>query len=743
MQKFLVIVESPTKSKTLKKFLGEAYDIVASGGHLRDLPADRLGVDIDSGFMPEYIQIPGKSKSINSLKKLAKAADMVYLASDPDREGEAIAWHIAQLLGKPPEKLGRVRFNEITKKAVLAGIANPTNIDINKVDAQQARRILDRLVGYLVSPFLWRTLYKGLSAGRVQSVALRMIVERERAIENFVPEEYWHLFADVNVEAGDFRLKAAKVKGKALKISDKKSAIEHKNILTQQAFSVVDVQQKEVSKSPPPPFITSSMQLTAARQIGFSAFKTMLVAQQLYEGVSLGDEGPSGLITYMRTDSTRISDDAKKSCAAYITDIFGKNFLKIRDYKSGKLSQDAHEAIRPTDVFVTPESVAAYLTKDQYRLYELIWKRFVASLMADAKYNQIKCIVEAGDYELSATDTRLAFEGFLKLTGIDKENGDDDSVTLPYLSAGDKLDLVQTEATQHFTKPPPRFTEGTLVREMEQNGVGRPSTYAQIITTIVQRKYVSKTKGKLSPTVLGVHVFDILEKLFPGLFEVDFTAKMEKDLDKVEDGELRWRELLEEFYTSFEPMLGEANKKRSRIKKELEEETRHVCEKCDNPMIIKWGRHGKFLACSNFPECKNTKPINEDGDPVPETTVERNCPKCGQPLLVKHDRRGHRFLACSAYPNCRHTEPFDTGFACPKTDCNGHLVEKHSRKNKLFFGCSEYPECDFASWDAPTEGKCPSCGCETIFLQVRKRGTIKKCAICGYSEPVDEHAKTE
>ncbi|MCK5833491.1 type I DNA topoisomerase [bacterium] len=743
-KKNLVIVESPTKSRTLKRFLGDGYEIIASGGHLRDLPGERLGVDIDLDFKPEYISIPGKRKIIANLKRQAKEADFIFLASDPDREGEAIAWHIAQLIRKPDKQLGRVRFNEITEKAVLEGIAHPTSIDINKVDAQQARRVLDRLVGYQVSPFLWKTLYKGLSAGRVQSVALRLIVEREREIEKFDPQEYWFLYADIKAKGEKFRVKATKFEGKSLKISDKTSAEQHKAELSKHKFIIANIQKKALSKSPPPPFITSSMQLAAARQIGFSASKTMLVAQQLYEGVPLGDEGPSGLITYMRTDSTRTSDDAKKASLAYITKEFGKNYFKSRTYKSGKLSQDAHEAIRPADVFKAPDSVRPYLNKDQFRLYNLIWKRFLASMMADAKFSQVKLIIEAGPYELSATDRKLVFDGFLKLVEVEKDNGDeDDIVKFPELKKGIDLEYLDTEATQHFTKPPPRFSEGTLVREMEQNGVGRPSTYAQIISTITHRKYVSKNKGKLLPTTLGREVFDLLEKLFPGLFEIDFTAKMEEDLDKVEEGKLDWIQLLRGFYEDFEPMLGKANKNRSRIKKELEQKTDHICEKCGKPMIIKWGRYGKFLACSNFPECKNTKPIDENGDPVPETTIDRKCPKCGNALVIKHDRHGHRFLACSTYPKCKHTEPFDTGFKCPKEGCSGHLVEKHTKRSKHFFGCSEYPKCDFASWDPPIEGKCPSCGCETMFLSVRKRGTLKKCGRCSYSEPVDENARTD
>ena len=741
MPKNLVIVESPTKSKTLERFLGKDYVVIASGGHLRDLPRERIGVDIDGGFIPQYEAIPGKEKIIAELKRQAKAADMVFLASDPDREGEAIAWHIAKLLGLGVDHVGRVRFNEITKKAVLDGISHPSKIDIDKVDAQQARRVLDRLVGYLVSPFLWKTLYKGLSAGRVQSVALRLIVEREREIISFVPEEYWYLYSDLKDGGATFRVKAVKLDGEALKIGDAESAKAHSDALAKQTYIVSKIQKKNLKKSPPPPFITSSMQLAAARQFSFPAIKTMRIAQKLYEGIPLGSEGQSGLITYMRTDSIRVADEAKKAVAAFIVREFGEDHLKIRSYKSGKMSQDAHEAIRPTDVFRTPDSIKLYLDKDQLRLYTLIWRRFVASMMADAIYKQIKVVVEAGPYELAATERKLTFEGFLKLAATRKTNGDENTeelVELPRLETGLPLSLVGQESTQHFTKPPARFNEGTLIREMERNGVGRPSTYAQIITTITKRKYVAKEKGKLTPTPLGFKVFELLEKLFPGLFEVDFTAKMETDLDKVEEGNLDWIELLRSFYSEFEPMLGKANEKRAQIKKELEQKTEYICEKCGAPMVIKWGRYGRFLACSNFPECKNTKPIDEKGELMPEIKVDRTCPKCGKPLIVKHDRRGRRFLACSGYPECKYTEPLDTGFKCPRDGCDGRLVEKYSRKGKVFFACSNYPKCDFASWDPPIAGKCPSCGQETMFLVVRKKNTVRKCAHCGYTEPVEE-----
>ncbi|RKZ29319.1 type I DNA topoisomerase [bacterium] len=736
MSKKLIIVESPTKSRTLKRFLGDEYDILASGGHLVDLPPDRLAVDIDNGFIPQYEPIEGKKKTISMLRTSARKAEQVFLASDPDREGEAIAWHISKIIDKKNGNVGRVLFNEITKSAVLKGLENPREIDIRKVDAQQARRVLDRLVGYLVSPLLWKTLYKGLSAGRVQSVALRLICEREEKIEAFVPVEYWHIHAELEFKKVTFNAKVIKFDGENLEIPDEKTATYHKTELEKLEYTVADIEEKTIIKNPYPPFITSTMQLVAARQLGLSAKRTMQIAQQLYEGIELGEEGPSGLITYMRTDSVRVAKEAQAAAAEFIEKKFGKDYLKIRSYKSGKASQDAHEAIRPTDVFRTPESVKKYLSGEQYSLYELIWQRFMASMMAPALYNQKKATINAGQYELSATETVLTFDGYLKAMP-EKNEDENESAKLPKLEPRNKCNLVSLEPSQHFTKPPPRFSEGTLVKELEENGIGRPSTYAQIINTLFARKYINREKKRLVPTPLGREVYRLLIKLFPGLFEVGFTADMEQKLDKVEEGKFDWVEVVSKFYEDFEPMLQTANKNRNKIKKTLEKKTKYICEKCGSPMIIKWGRHGKFLACSNFPECKNTKPIDEKGRPVNQEIEGKKCPECGKPLVIKHDRRGRRFIACTGYPKCRYTEPFDTGYPCPKEGCDGHIQERWTRKNKVFFGCSNYPECDFASWDPPVEGPCPECGCKTMFLNVRKKGTTKICVRCGYSEPVE------
>jgi DNA topoisomerase-1 len=735
MPKKIVIVESPTKSKTLKKFLGADFDVIASGGHIMDLPPDRLAVDIEGGFVPQYEPIRGKGKLITSLKKAAKESSEIFLASDPDREGEAIAWHISQLIGSD-KKVGRVRFNEITKTAVLEGIKHPDKIDLRKVDAQQARRVLDRLVGYKVSPLLWKTLYKGLSAGRVQSVALRLICEREAEIDVFVPVEYWHIHADLEHEQAVFTARAVKYQSANLEIADEESAKKHEAALKNCEYNVESIETKRISKNPYPPYITSSLQLVAARTLGFSASRTMRIAQELYEGIELGKEGPSGLITYMRTDSVRISDEAKSAVAAFITKEYGSEFLQIRNYKAGKASQDAHEAIRPTDVFHTPESIKDYLTKEQFKLYELIWQRFVACMMSSALYDQTKVTIVAGDYELAATERALVFEGFQKVY-TDKNGDEEESVKLPKLNKKDKCRLLEITPSQHFTKPPPRFTEGTLVKEMEDNGVGRPSTYAQIIKTLLTRKYIAKEKKSLLPTSLGKEVYLLLIKLFPGLFEVGFTADMEEKLDRVEDGELNWIAVVSDFYKGFEPLLEKANSNRAKLKRDLEEKTEHICEKCGSPMIIKWGRHGRFLACTNFPECKNTKPIDDAGKPVEQETIDKKCPNCGKALIVKHDRRGRRFIACSGYPDCKYTEPYDMGFKCPNENCNGHVQERYTRRGKVFYGCSNYPDCDFASWDPPIEGPCPTCGCETMFMRVRKNGTSKVCVACKYREAVE------
>jgi len=735
MSKKLVIVESPTKSRTLKKFLGADYEVIASGGHVMDLPPDRLAVDIEGGFVPQYEPIRGKKKIITILKKAAKNSDLILLASDPDREGEAIAWHISRFIGKG-KKFGRVRFNEITKSAVLDGVLHPDKIDLCKVDAQQARRVLDRLVGYKVSPLLWKTLYKGLSAGRVQSVALRLICEREDEIDAFVPQEYWHIHAKLDHEHATFTARAVNLDGENLEITNENDAKSHEEALSREKYVIESVIAKTLNKNPSPPFITSSLQLTAARNIGFSAGQTMRIAQQLYEGIDLGDEGPSGLITYMRTDSVRIAEEAQKAVAAYITTEFGKEYLQIRSYKAGKSSQDAHEAIRPTDVFRKPEAIKKYLTAEQFKLYKLIWQRFLASMMAPAKYKQIKVTIRAGKYTLVASERALTFDGFLRVSP-EKNDDEAESTKLPKLAANELCKLLELESTQHFTKPPARFTEGTLVRELEENGVGRPSTYAQIIGTLLQRKYVARVQKRLEPSSLGREVYRLLILLFPGIFEVGFTAEMEKKLDLVEEGKLGWVDVVGDFYNSFEPLLEKANTNRVKIKRDLEEKTDHVCEKCGSPMVIKWGRHGRFLACTNFPDCKNTKPIDKDGNPMELEVSDKKCPKCGRQLVVKHDRRGRKFTACSGYPDCRYTEPFDTGFKCPKEGCGGNIQERYTKRGKVFFGCSNYPKCDFASWDPPVEGKCPSCDCETMFLRVRKTNTSRVCMRCKYQETVE------
>lgn len=737
MAKNIVIVESPAKSRTLKKFLGADFDIIASGGHVRDLPVDRLGVNIDKGFQPQYVQIKGKNKIIAELKARTKEAKKIYLASDPDREGEAIAWHIAHIIGKNIDSVERVLFNEITKSAVQEGIKNPGKIDLRKVDAQQARRVLDRLVGYMVSPFLWKTICKGLSAGRVQTVALRLICEREKEIEAFVPSEYWLIHVDLKKGRSKFTAKLVKLDGKAIEIPTQEDAEFHRSQLEKLKYFVSDVEVKNISKNPSPAFITSSLELVSARQLGFTAKRTMEIAQTLYEGVELGSEGPSGLITYMRTDSVRIAKEARDSATKFIVKNFGNDYSNPREFKTSKTSQDAHEAIRPTDPFRTPASIKEFLTTDQYKLYDLIWRRFMASLMSPAVFKQTTVTIGAGKYELNATERDLVFDGFMRVYTEREENGEE-TTKLPVLVKGDACLPISVNPTQHFTKPPPRYTEGTLIRELEENGIGRPSTYAQIISTIIDRKYVTKDKTRLMPTQLGNEVYALLIKLFPGLFDVGFTADMESKLDKVEEGELDWVKVLSNFYAGFEPLLKKVSAERQSIKKEFVEETGEVCEKCASPMIIKWSKHGKFLACSNYPNCKNTKSLKDENDAREVLETDKICPKCGKQIIVKRDRRGRRFYACSGYPECKYTESFDTGFACPQDGCDGKILEKYSRIGKMFFGCSNYPNCRFASWDPPVEEQCPSCESRMMILRVRKKGTSKKCPKCGYSADVEE-----
>lgn len=739
MKKNLLIVESPAKTKTLKKFLDENYKLEASWGHIKNLPPKNLGVKIEEDFKPKYVVIPGRKKVIDKLKKEAKKAKKVYLAPDPDREGEAIAWHIAEEIKKSNSQIFRVSFNEITKEAVLKGIEKAGSIDMNKVNAQQARRILDRLVGYKVSPFLSKTVCRGLSAGRVQSVALRIIYEREEEIEKFVIEEYWSITGFFETEKKEvFSADLVKIKGEDLKIENQPQAEEILKDLEQKRFEVTLFKTGKGKKSPSPPFSTSTLEQDSARRLYFSPQKTMLLAQQLYEGIELGEEGPVGLITYMRTDSVRVADSAMRSAKDFIEKNYGSDYLpdKPRKYKSKKSAQEAHEAIRPTYVEYTPENIKKYLSKDQFKVYQLIYNRFLASQMKEAIYDTITVEIEGDGYTFRATTSQLIFDGFLKVYQEIKEenNGKREEIKLPILKEGEKLNLLSLEPKQHFTQPPPRFSEATLIKELEANGIGRPSTYALIVRTIQDRKYVEKEEKKLFPTELGKMVNRILVDNFPELFEIGFTAEMEEELDRIEEGKDNWVEVLKDFYTSFKSILEEAEKKRKEIKSTTLEKTEEICEKCGSSMVIKWGRHGRFLACSAFPECKNTKPLNQEE----VQPIEEKCELCGSAMVLKNGKFG-KFLACSNYPECKYTKPYSLGISCPNEGCEGFIVERRSKRGKTFYGCSKYPKCNFATWDKPVKENCPQCGANFLVLKKNKaKGEYLLCLKCKYEKNTSE-----
>ncbi|MBI5885609.1 MAG: type I DNA topoisomerase [Deltaproteobacteria bacterium] len=710
MGKSLVIVESPAKAKTINKYLGKDFTVLASVGHVKDLPKSKLGIDIENNFAPDYEVIKGKANIIKELKKAAKTADKIYLAPDPDREGEAIAWHIAQEVDKKNEKTCRVLFNEITEKAIREAIKHPTVLDRNKYDAQQARRVLDRLVGYQVSPILWEKVKYGLSAGRVQSVAVRLICDREREIQAFKPQEYWTVTADLKTAAGAlFTARLAKKDEKKLEISDEASAKEILAELKDAAYQVAEVETKEVKRNPTAPFTTSKLQQEASRKLGFTAKKTMMLAQQLYEGVELGEHGQTGLISYMRTDSTRISAEAVTAARTHIEAKFGAEYLPTKPniYKSKKASQDAHEAIRPTYFEFPPDVVKDFLSKDQARLYELIWKRFIACQMSPALIDQTSARITARNYTFNASGSTVKFPGFMAVYIEGKDVEEEKEEKLPVLKKGEALALQTLNPEQHFTQPPPRFTEATLVKELEEQGIGRPSTYASIISTIQEREYVIKDKTQLKPTELGFVVIDLLVVSFPEILNIEFTAHMEEELDLVEEGKVTWTRTLEEFYKPFKVSLDKAKVDMKSLKTE-EVATDLVCEKCGKPMVIKWGRKGKFLACSGYPECKNTADFETDETgkvKVVERRVETTdalCPKCGAPMVVKSGRFG-KFIACSKYPECKTTQPYSTGIPCPNGD-GGTLVERRTKKGgRVFFSCSLYPKCEYATWVLPKD----------------------------------------
>ncbi|MCD6197068.1 MAG: type I DNA topoisomerase [Deltaproteobacteria bacterium] len=756
MKKGLIIVESPTKVRTIKRYLGKDFDVRASVGHVKDLPKKRLGVNVEDNFRPEYEIISGKNKIIKELKSAATKVDNIYLAPDPDREGEAIAWHIAEELqakrGKA-RQFHRVMFHELTEQAIKKAIKSPEKLDRKKYESQQARRILDRLVGYKISPLLWSKVKRGLSAGRVQSVAVRIICDREKEIQAFVAEEYWTVAVQLEgPNPPPFLAKVIALKGKKLSIPDGEKAQEIVRDLKTADFRVKKVETKERKRYPSPPFITSTMQQEAARKMRFSAKKTMMLAQRLYEGVDLGDEGPVGLITYMRTDSTRVAKEAVKEARTLINGRFGKDFVPQRApvYKRGKMAQDAHEAIRPTSVARTPEDVASYLDKDALALYNLIWKRFVASQMSPAILDQTRVDIEAGLYLLRVVGTVVRFPGFTILYSETKDesqekgrnNSDKDKTDLPALAKDDPLKFLGIEPKQHFTQPPPRYSEASLIKTLEEKGIGRPSTYATILSTIQGKEYVSLEKRYFYPSALGFVVTDLLVAHFPEILDSKFTAAMEKNLDGVEDGSNSWIKVLEKFYGPFSKSLNLAQEEMKSIKTKGVS-TDIKCDKCGASMVIKYGRSGEFLACSGYPECKNTKDFKRDEKGQiqiqdKEIRTDKICDRCGRLMVIKKGRFGE-FLACSGYPECRNTKSISTGIPCPEPSCDGELFQRRSRSGKTFFGCSRYPKCKYATWDRPVAKECPLCGSPILVEKITQSdGKILKCPVKGCKYKIDQ-----
>ncbi|HKD06606.1 MAG TPA: type I DNA topoisomerase [Bryobacteraceae bacterium] len=798
MAKALVIVESPAKAKTINKYLGRNYVVKASLGHIKDLPKRDLAVDVENGFRPKYEVIEGKKKLIQELKDAAKKVDDIYLAADPDREGEAICWHLQEeLTPKKAAKDGdprifRVMFNEITKSSIQKAFEKPALVNVNLVDAQQARRVLDRLVGYKISPLLWDKVRRGLSAGRVQTVAVRVIVDREREIRAFVKQEYWTLDANLAAKkppAFDARL--FRKGAEAPEIPDEATANAILGDLEGAHFTVRSVAVKEKKRNPVAPFITSTLQQDSSRKLRFSVKRTMMLAQQLYEGVELGKEGLVGLITYMRTDSTRVGEEALTEVRGFIESRYGAEYLpgSANVYKSKKDAQDAHEAIRPTSAMRTPDDVAPFLAEDQLKLYRLIWMRFIASQMNPALLDQTTIDTIAPgkssvDYTFRATGSVLKFDGFLKVyeEGKDQKDEDDEELRhkLPKLDEGEDLKLRVLKPEQHFTEPPPRYTEATLVKKLEADGVGRPSTYASILSTIQEREYVTKEGGKFRPTELGMVVTDLLLESFNDIFDVRYTARMEEELDEIEEGKLDWRDAMGEFYERFTRDLENAETNMTNIKR-MEKPTDLTCDKCGKPLVIKWGKHGSFLACTGYPECTYTRELTVDlpdldgadlseqgdeeycqncGRPMvlkkgrfgtffacsgypdckttkqiggsqkkPDVILDEKCPQCGNNLVQKYGRFGE-FTACSNYPACKFVKQKTIGVKCPECS-EGEVVERRSKRGKTFYGCSRYPDCNFVAWSRPVAERCPDCGNSYLVEKYLKSGAFFQCPASG------------
>ncbi len=801
MAKSLVVVESPAKAKTISKYLGRNYIVKASVGHIKDLPKSKLGVDVDDDFTPHYAIIPAKTKVVKELKSAAKGIQDIYLAADPDREGEAICQHLSEELSSKSRNIYRVLFHEITKNAIQEAFKHPGRINQNKVDAQLTRRVLDRLVGYKISPLLWNKVRRGLSAGRVQTVALRLIVEREQEIRAFTSEEYWTLEARLAGAASpEFTAKARTLDGSKWNVADGETTSRIIEELKQTRFMVRGIHRREKKKYPVPPFITSKLQQEAARKLNFSVKRTMVLAQKLYEGIEVAQEGSVGLITYMRTDSSRVAESALHEVRALIQRDFGEAYLPHHPiyYKSKKTAQEAHEAIRPTSVERTPESLKNDLEPDLWKLYSLIWNRFVASQMNPALFDQTDVQIDAGRVEFKATGSITKFPGFLAVYQESKpedrvSDGDEGESLLPELHEGEVLELKELLPAQHFTQPPPRYNEASLVKALEAKGIGRPSTYASILSTIQDREYVNKQDGKFYPSEIGEVVLELLVSSFQELFDYEYTARMEDHLDRIESGRERWKQAMRDFYSRLAAKLEIAEKEMRDVKSEAIE-TDEVCDKCGSKMIIKWGRFGRFMACSAYPECRNTKEIpkicsldksesskSEDiecekcGRPMvmkrgrfgefmacsgyPECRntkkivksaevatvkqdipLDEDCPSCGKKLVIKHGRYGE-FTACSDYPACKYIKLKSTGVRCPKKGCTGEIVERKSRRGKTFYGCSNYPDCDFVLWNKPVPDPCPVCNAPFTLVKTTKRaGTVRFCnnENCEFKESLED-----
>ena len=733
--KNLVIVESPSKAKTIGKFLGSNYKVLASVGHVRDLPASKMGIDIENDFEPGYITVRGKGPVVAEMKKEARNAKKVLLATDPDREGEAISWHLAFLLGLDPDSDIKISFNEITKDAVKNAVKQPRSIDMHLVDAQQARRVLDRLVGFSLSELVQKKIRWGLSAGRVQSAALKIICDREDEIRAFVPEEYWTIEADFKKDK-KFTAKLVKKDGKNIAIGSKEEADAVLADLKSGTFTVASVDESEQKRKPYPPFTTSSMQQDAGNKLNFGASKTMRTAQQLYEGVDIKGHGTIGLITYIRTDSVRVSDEARAAAKAFIKEKYGDAYSANNVYSNKrKETQDAHEAIRPSYADIMPEEIKDQLTTDQYMLYKLIWSRFIASQMAPAVYDRVQAGIKNGVYDLNASGSKMKFDGFTKVYSQSKN----EDTMIPHLEKGETIEAVDIRGDQNFTQPPARFTESSLVKDLEEKGIGRPSTYAPILAKIQERKYVKKEKKSLVPTDLGFTVTHMMEEYFNEIVDAGFTAGIEEKLDDVEVQDVEWKQIIRDFYGGFEKELAHADES---IKKQEPEVTDIVCEKCGNPMVKRHGRYGDFLACSGYPACRNTKKITESGEPEEKKEDEITdilCEKCGRPMVKKHGRFGV-FLACSGYPECKTTKDLSAkaiGIKCPK--CGSEIMERRSKKGKIFYGCSGYPDCKQIYSHKPVDKKCPECG-SLLVERKSKKGEYLACSSreCRYTESIDE-----